>query len=106
VQPTATTRPEISSAAAASNCPFCGGPSSHAFTARDRNREITRERFEYASCQHCGTLFMADPPADLGRYYEGDYYHFGPDGEPLWRSNEHRKRSASYRVGLVLDHVS
>jgi 2-polyprenyl-3-methyl-5-hydroxy-6-metoxy-1,4-benzoquinol methylase len=91
---------------APASCPLCGGSSSHAFTARDRNREITQERFEYASCQSCGTLFIVDPPTDLGRYYEGDYYHFGPDGEPLWRSNEHRKRSASYRVGLVLNHVS
>jgi SAM-dependent methyltransferase len=106
VPQTVTPGTKISSVAAASKCPLCGGPSSHAFTARDRNREITRERFEYAACQHCGTLFVVEPPSDLGRYYEGDYYHFGPDLEPLWRSNEHRKRSASYRVGLVLDHVA
>jgi 2-polyprenyl-3-methyl-5-hydroxy-6-metoxy-1,4-benzoquinol methylase len=106
VSPTATAGTKTASVPAAAHCPFCGGPSAHAFTARDRNREITQERFQYASCQSCGTLFIVEPPTDLGRYYEGDYYHFGPDGEPLWRSNEHRKHSASYRLGLLLDQVS
>jgi SAM-dependent methyltransferase len=89
----------------AASCPLCGGSSTHAFIATDRNREITRERFEYACCRSCGTLFIGHPPDDLARYYEGDYYHFGRDGEALWRSNEHRRRSASFRVGLVQDVV-
>lgn len=49
---------------------------------------------------------MVEPPADLSRYYAGDYYHFGPDGEPTWKSNAVRIQSASYRVTLLLDHVA
>jgi len=87
-------------------CPLCDGSSARAFYARDRNREITEERFAYARCQVCGTVFLVDPPPDLGRYYEGDYYHFGPDGEPTWKSNPVRMESASYRVALLLEHVA
>jgi 2-polyprenyl-3-methyl-5-hydroxy-6-metoxy-1,4-benzoquinol methylase len=87
-------------------CPFCGARARRALQARDRNREITDERFFYDRCLTCGSVFLTNVPTDLGRYYEGDYYHFDPDGEPTWRSSEHRRHSASYRVGLLGDHVS
>jgi SAM-dependent methyltransferase len=87
-------------------CPFCGGASEHAFFASDRNREISDERFDYARCGSCATVFIAEPPLDLSRYYEGDYYHFDADGEPLWRGNEQRMRSAAYRIGLIADRVA
>jgi SAM-dependent methyltransferase len=106
VGPTAANGATISSAIAATACPFCAGASSRAFIARDRNREITRVRFEYARCDTCGTVFLVDPPTDLGRYYEGDYYHFDSEGEPLWRGNVHRMHSAAYRVGLLQEQVS
>lgn len=51
-------------------------------------------------------MFLAEPPEDLGRYYEGDYYHFDSAGEPLWRGNEHRMNSAAYRVALLRDQVA
>jgi SAM-dependent methyltransferase len=86
-------------------CPFCGGRGRHALLARDRNREITQERFDYARCEDCGTVFIAEVPPDLDRYYEGDYYHFDAAGEPLWRTNEHRIRSAEYRVGLLAGRI-
>jgi 2-polyprenyl-3-methyl-5-hydroxy-6-metoxy-1,4-benzoquinol methylase len=106
VSTTATAGASASRPAAPVSCPFCGGAGRHAFSARDRNREVSQERFDYARCETCGTVFIADVPSDLGRYYEGDYYHFDSDGEPLWRGNEHRMRSAAYRVGLVRDQVS
>jgi SAM-dependent methyltransferase len=87
-------------------CPFCGGPAGHVFDARDRNRETTDELFAYAQCEDCETVFMVDPPADLGRYYEGDYYHFQADGEPVWKSHPLRMESAAYRVALLQRHVS
>jgi SAM-dependent methyltransferase len=87
-------------------CPLCGGASSRAFTVGDRNRESTDEVFTYARCAACGTLFMVDPPDDLARYYEGDYYHFDADGEPEWKHNQVRIDSASYRVALLIDHVA
>jgi len=92
--------------AAATACPLCGGASGYAFQARDRNREITEERFAYARCQACGTVFMVAAPADLGRYYAGDYYQFGPDGEPTWKSEQGRIEAASYRVALLRGHVA
>lgn len=87
-------------------CPFCGARAELALEASDRNREITEERFFYDRCLSCRSVFLTNVPTDLGRYYEGDYYHFDPDGEPTWRSSEHRRHSASYRVGLLRDHVS
>jgi SAM-dependent methyltransferase len=90
----------------ASRCPLCGGAGSHAFAVGDRNRETTEEVFDYARCASCGTLFMVDPPGDLARYYEGDYYHFDPDGEPEWKHNPVRLASASCRVALLLEHVA
>lgn len=87
--------------AAAAACPFCGGPGTRMFDAWDRNRETTRERFAYARCRTCGTVFMVDPPADLGRYYSEEYYQFGSDGEPAWKTDEPRMQAASYRVDLL-----
>jgi hypothetical protein len=88
------------------HCPLCGGAGRHAFHASDRNREASAERFAYARCEVCGTVFIVDAPADLGRYYEGDYYAFGPDGEPGWKTNGVRMASASYRVALLLEHAA
>jgi SAM-dependent methyltransferase len=91
--------------AATAACPFCGGAGTHMFGAWDRNRETTRERFAYARCRTCGTVFLVDPPADLARYYAEDYYHFDPDGEPAWKADEPRMRAASYRVDLLRSHT-
>lgn len=59
----------IAASAAAAPCPICGSASHFAFAARDRNRRITTERFAYNRCRTCATVFMVDPPGDLGRYY-------------------------------------
>jgi SAM-dependent methyltransferase len=40
----------------------------------DRNRGIAGQSFEYRRCRSCGTTFLHDVPADLGRYYPEDYY--------------------------------
>lgn len=91
--------------AATAACPFCDGPGTHMFDAWDRNRKTTRERFSYARCRTCDTVFLVDPPADLGRYYAEDYYHFGPDGEPAWKTDERQMQAASYRVDLLRSHT-
>lgn len=98
--------PGLDAEVGAPRCPLCGGASRRAFAVGDRNRESTDEVFEYARCTACGTVFMVDPPEDLARYYEGDYYPFDADGEPQWKHNQLRIDSASYRVGLLLEHVS
>jgi SAM-dependent methyltransferase len=71
---------------------------SRAFEARDRNREVTRERFAYRRCVSCHTLFLSEIPDDLQRYYGGGYYPFGHDGRPLWQGNPLRERAESFRV--------
>jgi len=101
--PAATIPP---TASGPSPCPLCGGEAGRAFAVGDRNRESTDEVFTYARCTACGTVFMVDPPSDLARYYEGDYYHFDAGGEPEWKHNQVRLDSAAYRVRLLLDHVA
>lgn len=91
--------------ASTATCPFCGGPGARAFDAWDRNRETTMERFAYARCRACETVFLVDPPADLARYYAEDYYHFDADGEPVWKGDPSRMRAASYRVDLLRAHT-
>ncbi len=86
-------------------CPFCAGPGVRMFDAWDRNRETTRERFAYARCETCETVFLPHPPVDLARYYADDYYHFDADGEPAWKSDPPLMRAASYRVDLLRAHT-
>jgi SAM-dependent methyltransferase len=88
------------------SCPLCGGQGRHTFDAEDRNRGITLEHFPYAQCGECGTMFLADIPSDLARYYEGDYYHFVPDGDPMWETEQPRVAAAAYRTALVSRHTS
>jgi 2-polyprenyl-3-methyl-5-hydroxy-6-metoxy-1,4-benzoquinol methylase len=56
------------------DCPLCHGPAEPALVAVDRNRAVGDEAFAYRRCRACGTLFLADVPADLGRYYPPSDY--------------------------------
>jgi len=87
-------------------CPFCAGPGARLFDAWDRNRQTTRERFAYARCRTCKTVYLVEPPADLGSYYAEDYYDFGPDGEPAWKGDRSRLSAAAYRVDLLRSHTA
>jgi len=86
-------------------CPLCGGDSSHALTAVDRNRETSAERFAYNRCNACATVFMVDVPADLARYYAGDYHRFGVDGEPEWTHNATLLEVEAFRARMLRRHV-
>lgn len=86
-------------------CPLCGADSDHAFTAADRNRESTTERFPYNRCRQCGTVFMADVPEDLARYYVSDYHGFGPDGQPEWTHNPTLLAVEAWRMQMLRRHV-
>lgn len=91
--------------AALGRCPFCGGRGTKALDAWDRNRETTHERFVYARCAECGTVYLASPPSDLPRYYADDYYDFDPHGEPAWRDDPLPLKAAAYRVDLLRAHT-
>ena len=55
-------------------CPICGSDAEQTYRATDENHRVSSDAFTYATCKACGTIFLTNPPADLGRYYEADYY--------------------------------
>lgn len=55
-------------------CPICGGDGELSCRATDENHRVSSVEFRYATCRKCGTIFLINPPSDLGRYYEADYY--------------------------------
>jgi SAM-dependent methyltransferase len=77
-------------------CPFCGSESREQLIAEDRNRALSDERFPYRRCQRCGTLFIAEIPADLGRYYPKDAYAI-----PRGRERELAVAAERWRVQLL-----
>lgn len=59
-------------------CPLCAGQSR---LDRVMTREMmlgTRESFEYARCDACASLWLVDPPEDMGEYYPSGYYSMAP----------------------------
>jgi 2-polyprenyl-3-methyl-5-hydroxy-6-metoxy-1,4-benzoquinol methylase len=59
------------------DCPLCGGAADERLRSHDRNRGIGSTRFTYRRCRACGTVFLADPPSDPGRFYPPSYYPIG-----------------------------
>jgi hypothetical protein len=55
-------------------CRLCGAPSTPTFAVGDRNRGLGPGWFEYRRCSDCRTVFMAEVPEDLGRYYAAGGY--------------------------------
>lgn len=82
-------------------CPLCSGPARPAFVTRDRNRGVSAERFAYERCTRCATLFLAEAPSDLARYYEGDYFSLPPID--VLREAAAGER---YRMDILLPHAS
>jgi SAM-dependent methyltransferase len=85
----------------AAPCPLCGGPSSIAFAATDRNRAITNERFSYHRCDLCEALFLAPVPADLARFYPSSYY-----GLPQADALDELARSERHKVDLLQRYIT
>lgn len=55
-------------------CPLCSGKSEALFTATDENHRISKIPYHYLKCSVCQGVFLGNPPADLGRYYQSEYY--------------------------------
>ena len=55
-------------------CPICASQAELSYNAIDENHRVSAQVFVYATCKTCGSVFLTNPPADLGRYYEADYY--------------------------------
>ena len=55
-------------------CGICGGrQASGNYEAREMMFGL-RTPFHYAQCATCGSLWLTDPPSDLGAYYPSHYY--------------------------------
>jgi 2-polyprenyl-3-methyl-5-hydroxy-6-metoxy-1,4-benzoquinol methylase len=86
---------------ATERCRFCGAGSEPAFAAFDRNQRVSSDLFRYDRCAQCGTIFLAKPPSDLGRYYPPTYYPPLPARDELDRTAcKHR-----WRVDLLRAYV-
>jgi 2-polyprenyl-3-methyl-5-hydroxy-6-metoxy-1,4-benzoquinol methylase len=84
----------------ARDCRICGAATAALLTATDRNREVDGREFAYRRCTACATIQLADVPADLERYYPGDY-HGVPDAVELRR----RVAFEQHKIELLRRHV-
>jgi 2-polyprenyl-3-methyl-5-hydroxy-6-metoxy-1,4-benzoquinol methylase len=67
------------SAAEKTVCRLCGHEAALAFRVGDRNRGLDTAAFQYFRCEGCDSVFVADVPRDMGRYYQADGYGTGAD---------------------------
>jgi SAM-dependent methyltransferase len=82
-------------------CRLCGAASARAFVVADRNRRLGPGLFEYRLCSACASIFIAEPPADLARYYPTDGY--GSADERLSPELERREQA---KLDLLLRFLS
>lgn len=66
-------------------CPICKSDCRFLFNARDVNRGISPETFDYYRCLACALIFLAAVPADLARYYPNSYYSIPPSLDEVRR---------------------
>ena len=64
----------VNSGALVVRCPTCKGDCQYCFGAKDINRRISDETFDYYRCPACALIFLATVPSDLGRFYPTSYY--------------------------------
>jgi 2-polyprenyl-3-methyl-5-hydroxy-6-metoxy-1,4-benzoquinol methylase len=72
-----------------SRCNQCGGAARRTLTARDLNRRVTDETFDYYRCPNCGLIFMDPVPENLGRYYPANYHQIPDSLDTLMRGKPH-----------------
>src|SRR5579872_2465060 len=77
-------------------CRICGAGSVQLIEAREVMHG-TSEPFTYLECHDCGTLQIADFPADMSRFYPVNYYSF----RELWQ-NHSKLRTLVKRLMLPL----
>ncbi len=82
------------------SCPLCAGRAGFLLRARDWNRRTSPEWFAYHRCAKCELVFLAHPPADLGRHY-ADEYHTLPSVAEL----ERVARREAYQLEILTRHV-
>lgn len=70
-------------------CAQCGAAAPLLFEARDWNRQVTDESFNYYRCRGCGVVFLHPVPEDLSRYYPGDYHDIPHSRGDVLRGRHH-----------------
>jgi 2-polyprenyl-3-methyl-5-hydroxy-6-metoxy-1,4-benzoquinol methylase len=80
------------------SCPHCGGVARLRFTAHDRNRNLSDERFPYWECERCGVVFLWPVPEKIGRFYPPDYYALPPSRSELVRLSAPHE---AYKIDLL-----
>ena len=70
------------------------------FRTRDLNRRVSEETFDYYRCPGCGLIFLSPVPADLGKYYQADYYH-GASPPALSDLAAAARKWEGYKIGIV-----
>jgi 2-polyprenyl-3-methyl-5-hydroxy-6-metoxy-1,4-benzoquinol methylase len=83
-------------------CPFCKKESQLFFQARDYNRRITKEEFNYYRCTSCGLIYLFPVPTDLGKYYPNEYYALPSSVEQLASNAE----SERFKIDIIQRFVS
>jgi 2-polyprenyl-3-methyl-5-hydroxy-6-metoxy-1,4-benzoquinol methylase len=78
-------------------CPQCRQASPLAFRAKDFNRRLSSEVFDYYRCPACHLIFLSPIPANLGSYYPQDYYTLPQTTQRLDRIAE----ALRYQIELV-----
>jgi len=79
-------------------CRICGNPDKNSVSTAREMMFGTREEFDYAECDSCGTLQIVEVPADLGRYYPADYFAFD-EGREIEIGADWMRRLASRFAG-------
>ncbi len=80
------------------SCPYCGTAAHHLLDARDFNRHIDNEVFQYYQCPQDGLVFLHPIPADLGQYYPSSYYSL--DVEPATLRDAYQA-TEGYKIELL-----
>jgi len=83
-------------------CPQCKKESQLIFHAKDYNRRISKEYFDYYRCQSCELIFLWPIPVNLDIYYPKQYYSIPVSLEQL----EARAEGERYKIKIVQSFVS
>jgi 2-polyprenyl-3-methyl-5-hydroxy-6-metoxy-1,4-benzoquinol methylase len=67
------------------------------FRAKDLNRRITEERFDYHRCSSCCLIFLYPVPKNLGYYYPTEYYCIPSTLEELAKGAEAER----YKIDII-----
>ncbi len=78
-------------------CPICKKETDRYFRAKDYNRKITSEKFNYYRCNSCGLIFLSPLPHDLGKYYPNDYYSIPSSIDEVAKAAEFER----YKIDIV-----